>query len=131
MQGWLLDTQLLVWLACDPDRLDPALAAQLADRERPVHYSVVSVWEVAIKSSLGRPDFQIDANALRQGLQREGFRELPIAAEHVLAAQHLPWIHRDPFDRLLVVTARQEQLELLSADRTLCGYGDGVRWVGG
>lgn len=96
-----------------------------------MHYSVVSVWEVAIKSSLGRPDFQIDANALRQGLQREGFRELPIAAEHVLAAQHLPWIHRDPFDRLLVVTARQEQLELLSADRTLCGYGDGVRWVGG
>lgn len=91
---------------------------------------MVSLWEVAIKASLGRPDFQLDTSALRRGLQREGFLELPIEAEHVLAVEHLPWIHRDPFDRLLVVQARHEQLNLLTADRTLCGYGDGVRWVG-
>lgn len=131
MQGWLLDTQLLIWLACRPDRLAPELAAELADRQNPVHYSVVSLWEVAIKTSLGRPDFQLDANALREGLRREGFRELPIATEHVLAVQQLPWIHRDPFDRLLVVQARQEQLDLLSADRTLCSYGERIRWVNG
>jgi PIN domain nuclease of toxin-antitoxin system len=130
MQGWLLDTQLLIWLACRPDRLGVALAAELADRQRRVLYSVVSLWEVAIKASLGRPDFQLDTPALRRGLQREGFLELPIDAEHVLAVEHLPWIHRDPFDRLLVVQARHEQLNLLTADRMLCGYGDGVRWVG-
>ena len=127
--GWLLDTQLLVWLACTPDRLGSKLAEDLSDRNRPIHYSLVSLWEVAIKASLSRPDFQIDAYALRQGLQREGFLELAIAAEHVLAVQHLPWIHRDPFDRLLVVQARQEGLQLLTADRTLSDYGEAVRWV--
>ena len=127
--GWLLDTQLLVWLACRPDRLGSKLSEDLSDRKRPIHYSLVSLWEVAIKASLSRPDFQIDANALRQGLQREGFLELAIAAEHVLAVQLLPWIHRDPFDRLLVVQARQEGLLLLTADRTLSDYGEAVRWV--
>ena len=127
--GWLLDTQLLLWLACRPDRLGSRLAEDLSDRKHPIHYSVVSLWEVAIKASLSRPDFQIDANALRQGLQREGFLELAIAAEHVLAVQHLPWIHRDPFDRLLVVQARQEGLLLLTTDRTLSDYGEAVRWV--
>ena len=128
-EGWLLDTQLLVWLACSPDRLGSQLAEDLSDRKRRIHYSLVSLWEVAIKASLGRPDFQIDATALRQGLQGEGFIELAIAAEHVLAVQHLPWIHRDPFDRLLVVQARQEGLLLLTADRMLRNYGEAVRWV--
>jgi len=64
------------------------------------------------------------------GLRQEGFRELTIQVEHVLAVQHLPWIHRDPFDRLLVAQATREQLVLLTADRTLVGYGKGVRWVG-
>lgn len=128
-EGWLLDTQLLVWLSCRPERLGNALISDLSDRKRPVHYSVVSLWEVAIKASLGRPDFQIDAHALRGGLQQEGFLELPIAAEHVLAVQDLPWIHRDPFDRLLVVQARQEGLRLVTTDRTLRGYGEGVHWV--
>jgi PIN domain nuclease of toxin-antitoxin system len=49
----------------------------------------------------------------------------------VLAAQQLPWIHRDPFDRLLLAQAAQERLSLLTADRTLLGYGKRVRWVGG
>lgn len=48
----------------------------------------------------------------------------------MLAVQHLPRIHRDPFDRLLVAQAARERLTLLTADRTLLGYGDGVRWVG-
>jgi PIN domain nuclease of toxin-antitoxin system len=104
-----------------------ALAEDLSDRKRPIHYSLVSLWEVAIKASLGRPDFQIDATALRHGLQCEGFLELAIAWEHVLGVQHLPWIHRDPFDRLLVVQARQEGLLLLTADRTLRNYGEAVR----
>jgi len=100
------------------------------DRRREISFSVVSIWEVAIKASLGRDDFQVNPPALRLGLLEQGFRELPIQAEHVLAVQHLPWIHRDPFDRLLVAQAARERLTLLTADRTLLGYGNGVRWVG-
>ena len=128
-QPLLLDTQLLLWWAIDPKRLPAAAADLLADPAQPLLLSVVSLWEVAIKSSLGRADFQVEAAALRLGLLGQGFRELPVRAEHVLAVQHLPWIHRDPFDRLLVVQAQVEGLQLLSADRALTGYGAHVRVV--
>lgn len=90
----------------------------------------MSLWEVAIKTSLGKPGFQVDASQLRTGLVREGLQEIPISAEHCMAVQHLPWIHRDPFDRLLVAQARISGLILLSADRTLEGYGSEMRWIG-
>lgn len=95
-----------------------------------IWFSVVSIWEMAIKASLGREDFQVNPPALRLGLLEQGFRELPIQVNHVLAVQHLPRIHRDPFDRLLVTQAAQERLSLLTADRTLLSYGEVVRWVG-
>lgn len=110
----------------------PGAAGQprLESSDRPLLFSVVSIWEVAIKTSLGRADFQVNPPSLWMGLLQEGFRELPIQTEHVLAVQHLPWIHRDPFDRLLVAQAARERLTLLTADRTLLGYGDGVQWLG-
>lgn len=126
----LLDTQLLLWWAIEPRRLSAGTASLLADPAQPVVFSVVSLWEVAIKSSLGRADFQVEAAALRLGLLGQGFRELPIRAEHALAVQHLPWIHRDPFDRLLVVQAQLEGLRLLSADRALLAYGEHVQAAG-
>ena len=91
---------------------------------------MASLWEVTIKTSLHKPGFAVDAAQLRQGLVREGFQELPIEAEHGLAVLHLPWLHRDPFDRLLVAQAISHNLELLTADRTLEGYGPQVRWLG-
>jgi len=104
----------------------------------PLFFSLASLWEVAIKASLGRQDVQVNPAALRMGLLREGFQELPIEAEHVLAVQDLPWIHRDPyrcaedcvFDRLLVAQALRALLLLLTTDRTLVGYGEVVQWAG-
>jgi PIN domain nuclease of toxin-antitoxin system len=128
--GFLVDTHLLLWWSVMPEHLPESARILLERSDSPLLFSVVSLWEVAIKASLGRGDFQVDPLALRMGLLREGFRELPIQVEHVLAVQKLPWIHRDPFDRLLVAQAAREQLTLLTADRTLLGYGDGVRWVG-
>lgn len=127
MTGLLLDTQLLIWAAYTPNRLSSSLAAELVDRRNDIRYSLVSLWEVAIKASLRREDFQVDPAALRMGLLREGFQELPIEVEHVLAVQQLPWIHRDPFDRLLVAQALRAGLLLLTTDRTLVCYGEVVR----
>jgi PIN domain nuclease of toxin-antitoxin system len=128
--GVLVDTHLLLWWAVMPERLPEAARTRIERSDQPLLFSVVSIWEVAIKASLGRDDFQMSPPALRMGLLQEGFRELPIQTDHVLAVQHLPLIHRDPFDRLLVAQAARERLTLLTADRTLLGYGDGVRWVG-
>ncbi|MCP9779042.1 MULTISPECIES: type II toxin-antitoxin system VapC family toxin [unclassified Cyanobium] len=126
----LLDTQLLLWLAIAPERLEATLRGNLRDRRFPMLYSVVSLWEVAIKTSLGKPGFVVDAAHLRDGLKQQGLQELGIEPEHSLAVQHLPWIHRDPFDRLLVAQAIHNGLTLLTADRTLRGYGHQVIWMG-
>ena len=130
MNGLLLDTQPLVWVGYAPQRLGSSLAAELVDRRHVIWFSVVSIWELAIKASLSREDFQVNPSELRLGLLEQGFLELPIQVSHVLAVQHLPRIHRDPFDRLLVVQAHLEGLRLLTADRTLVGYGEAVCWVG-
>ena len=119
----LLDTQLLIWMAFAPEQLPSTLLPDLEDRQQRFVVSVVSLWDVAIKRSLNRPDFHFDAAELRQQLQREGFDELPIRAEHCLAVQHLPWHHKDPFDRLLIAQAQQEQIQLLSCDQSLSQYG--------
>ena len=126
----LLDTQLLLWWSVMPERLPAETRARLADCRQAPCFSVASLWEVAIKTSLGRADFQVDAAALRLGLLQEGFIELPVRAPHALAVLHLPWVHRDPFDRLLVAQAAQEGLQLITADRTLLAYGDHVAWMG-
>ena len=94
-----------------------------------LHFSAASVWEVAIKTSLGRPDFSVDADELRRGLLRSGFSEVPISGQHAQAVATLPMMHRDPFDRLLIVQARSEGLLLLTADRKVAEYGSGVRLV--
>ena len=119
----LLDTQLLIWMAFAPEQLPSTLIPDLEDRQQRFFVSVVSLWEVAIKRSLNRPDFQFDAAELRQQLQREGFEELAIRAEHCLAVQNMPWHHKDPFDRLLIAQAQQEQIKLLSCDQSLSQYG--------
>jgi PIN domain nuclease of toxin-antitoxin system len=128
--GFLVDTHLLLWWASMPEQLPLPARSRLESMDDPLFFSLVSLWEVAIKASLGRADFQVNPSALRAGLLREGFQELPIEAEHVLAVQHLPWLHRDPFDCLLVAQALQEHLRLLTTDKTLLGYGEAVEWAG-
>lgn len=123
----LLDTQILLWAALAPERLRPATRRVLAARERPVAFSHASLWEVAAKASLGRPDFTVDARALRDGLLAAGFDEWPIRAEHLFELARLPWHHRDPFDRLLLAQAAVEKATLLTADASLRAYGRHVR----
>lgn len=123
----LLDTQLLLWSALAPERLTPRTAKLLGNRDNPLGFSVASLWEVAIKTSLGRDDFRLDARVLRNALLAEGFTEIGIAPEHVIHVATLPWLHRDPFDRLLVAQAQVEKLTLLTADRSLVRYGKAVR----
>ena len=84
---------------------------------------MATLWEVAIKTSLGRPGFSVDSLRFHQALLAEGFIELAIAAPHIARLASLPWVHRDPFDRLLVAQAIVERMTLLTADTTLkfCG----------
>lgn len=123
----LLDTHLLLWAADSLERVPAGARALMADLENELLFSVVSLWEVAIKNGLNRPDFQVDARLLRRGLIDNGYVELPMSGEHAVAVDTLPRIHRDPFDRLLIAQAMVEGLVLLTSDVTLERYSGPVR----
>lgn len=119
----LLDTHVLVWAAAEPDRLTVSVRQMLSDVENDLLFSAASIWEVAIKNGLGRPEFSVDPNLLRRGLIDRGYVELAITAAHAAAVMELPSLHKDPFDRLLVAQARHEGFLLLTADEMVAAYG--------
>ncbi len=125
----LLDTHLILWAAFEPDRLSARAKRQLRSREVALAFSLASLWEVAIKTSLARPGFSVDAKMLHGALLAEGFLELPMQVAHMARVAALPWVHRDPFDRMLVAQAMEERLTLLTSDATLKGYGGFVKVV--
>jgi PIN domain nuclease of toxin-antitoxin system len=119
----LIDTHLLIWAAGSSKQL-PALARELmADRANTLFFSPASIWEIAIKQSLKRADFQVDARSLRRQLLDNGYEELAISSEHTAAVAGLPSVdHKDPFDRLLVSQAICEGVPLLTNDEQLPQY---------
>ena len=124
----LLDTHVLVWCLSGDRKLPPATAELVRDPATDVYFSAVSIWEVAIKSALGK--LRADANVMLKHLVDEGFKELPVMARHTVATVTLPMHHRDPFDRLLVAQSRLESLRLLTDDRVMALYGEPVVLVG-
>ena len=125
----LLDTHVLLWAAGEPDRLSHETRALLGDPGNKLLFSSASVWEIAIKSRLGRGDFQVNARLLRRGLLDNGYEELPITSEHALAIDALPPIHGDPFDRILIAQATIEGIELLTTDQVVARYPGHIRMV--
>ena len=125
----LLDTHLLLWAASEPKKLSAKARSLLLDPANHLVFSSASLWEISIKNSLERSDFNVDPRRLWRMLLVNGYRELPVSSEHAVAVNELPPLHKDPFDRILVAQARVEGMTLLTADKAVAGYGDGVRKV--
>lgn len=111
----LLDTHLLLWAAAQRARLPRAARAMLDDTGNELIFSAASIWEVAIKRSLGRPGFSVEPALLRRSLLDNAYAELVVTSHHAVAVAGLPAIHQDPFDRILVAQALVEGT--LVADR--------------
>ena len=126
---YLLDTNMVLWTAVTPDRLSKRAAALVSSRDVQSSFSMATLWEVAIKTSLDKPGFSVDSTALRNGLLDQGFNQVDIRPEHLAVVARLPWHHRDRFDRLLVAQAFVEGLTLLTSDRLLARYGKMVKCV--
>ncbi|SRR6266567_2268591 len=118
----LLDTHLLLWAAGEPRRLSRRARGLIDNLGNELFFSPASLWEVVIKRGLGRPDFKVDARVLRRGLLDNGYGELPIGSDHVVAIDSLPSIHKDPFDRVLVAQATVEGITLLTTDSVILQY---------
>lgn len=125
----LLDTHLLLWAASEPQRLSAKARTLLLDPANHLMFSAASLWEISIKNGLERTDFNVDPRRLWRMLLINGYRELPISSEHTVAVNDLPHLHKDPFDRMLIAQARVEGLTLLTADKMVAKYGDGVKKV--
>jgi len=125
----LLDTHLLLWAAGKPRRLSKQARTLIDNPDNELLFSAASLWEVAIKRGLGREDFKVDARLLRRGLLDNGYSELPIISDHVVATESLPPIHKDPFDRILVAQATVEGVTLLTLDSLVSQYPGPIRTV--
>ena len=125
----LLDTHLLLWAASEPQRLTAKARTLLLDPANHLLFSAASLWEISIKNGLERSDFNVDPRRLWRMLLVNGYRELTVTSEHAVAVNDLPPLHKDPFDRILVAQARVEGLTLLTANKVVAKYGEGVRKV--
>lgn len=124
---FLLDTHVLLWAAGSPDQLPAAARPLLEDPNNELLFSSASLWEIAIKRSLDRANFQVDPRVLRRGLLDNAYIELPITSEHAVFIDSLPPIHKDPFDRILVAQAMVEGITLLTADALVAQYPGSIR----
>jgi PIN domain nuclease of toxin-antitoxin system len=126
---FLLDTHLVVWLPVSGPRLTRQARTILNDPENGFLFSAVSLWEIAIKRSIGKLDPGIGPGAIRRELIDMGYEELAVLGQHALAVEGLPWIHKDPFDRLLIAQAIVEGITLLTVDATIARYPGPIRKV--
>ena len=127
---YLLDTHLILWTSFEPGRLTLSSAELIADDSNELLFSVVSIWEVAIKNRKHPETFAANPTVLRASLIERGFVELPLSGPHVIATASLPLIHRDPFDRVLLAQALVENIALVTVDTTLLRYDVPTRYVG-
>lgn len=121
--SYLLDTHILLWFLTENcDNLSKNCQKILLDERNSLCFSKVSIWEIAIKYGLGKPDFDYNPKEIADELLQLGFNCLDIEFSHLYGVVNLPKIHKDPFDRLLIIQAEQENLQLLTADTYILQY---------
>jgi PIN domain nuclease of toxin-antitoxin system len=115
----LLDTHILLWVLTDDAKLSRK-ARKLIENAAEIYISAATFWEMAIKVGLGK--LTVDLNEIRECCLDSGFVELPVTSEHAIAVKDLKHHHKDPFDRLIVATAINEPMKLLTADPQVAQY---------
>lgn len=124
----LLDTHTLIWFIQNDKKLAPYASQQIMESET-VFVSAATLWEIAIKMSIGKLDIgdEFD-NMFPTHLEQNGFTMLPIELKHFSQVVQLPYYHRDPFDRLLIAQSMTEKLPIISKDRFFDAYGVTRLW---
>jgi PIN domain nuclease of toxin-antitoxin system len=126
VRGLLVDTNVIVWLLLgDRSRVSEGARVALEDERNRVAVSAATVWEIAVKRSVGKLTIE---DGWSRALARLGFDALPVTSIHAEAVEQLPWHHRDPFDRLLVAQARHERLTLVTRDPVVRRYPVDTLW---
>lgn len=118
----LLDTHVLLWYLDNNPKLPEIWKRSIEDRHNSVAVSIASLWEIAIKVSLGKLELLDSLTTIEDILNQQGIAILPVRVSHLSNLLNLPFYHRDPFDRLIIAQAQLEQLTLVSDDGMFTGY---------
>jgi PIN domain nuclease of toxin-antitoxin system len=124
----LLDTHTLLWFGTNDRRLGRRAVAAMQADDVELYVSVATVWELAIKKSARRLTLDVDVERYIAERLEQGYRLLPIAWTHAARVEHLPFHHRDPFDRVLAAQALAEQMPCVTRDRVFRKYGVQTIW---
>jgi PIN domain nuclease of toxin-antitoxin system len=123
----LLDTHAFIWFVENDTNLPIKLRNQIEDTENEILISIASLWEMAIKTSLGKLEMASDIPSLINKIEANGFSMLPILPEHTVCVASLPFHHRDPFDRMLIAQTIIEKIKIITKDPVFDDYG--VDWL--
>jgi len=133
--GWvkamkfLLDTQVFLWMAAEPEKLSAKAEECIMNADNTLYLSIVSLWEMQIKTQLGKLALDVPLDELWHKQQIEADILLLLTREeHVWELGNLPQLHRDPFDRLLIAQSQYEKIALISADGIIAKYETRVVW---
>lgn len=124
--GILLDTHALIWLLENSPRLTEKARKSILAAGDDVYFSSVSIMEVAIKHSQKPELMVVDSRQMASAAGESGLKALDFSVAAAVALEELPWLHRDPFDRMLIAQAKSQGLRLLSHDDRVVAYGDVV-----
>jgi PIN domain nuclease of toxin-antitoxin system len=125
----LLDTHAFLWFVIGDRRLSAPARNRIEAQGSEILLSIASIWEIAIKAGRGRLPLPSPVRRfIPQQMVENGIRLLPVALDHAMEVENLPHHHADPFDRMLVVQARMEEMPIISADPTLDRYGVDRVW---
>jgi PIN domain nuclease of toxin-antitoxin system len=125
----LLDTHVLIWLVEGTDNLSQAAKQAIENEDNSLYLSIASLWEITIKSSLGKLNLKIPLDRIIESyILPSGIEILPIHFNHLLVLRDLPLHHRDPFDRLLISQAQSAELTLISNDQFFSDYLVPILW---
>jgi PIN domain nuclease of toxin-antitoxin system len=125
----LLDTHAFLWWVTGDSRLTDRARDAIADGRNEVFFSVVSAWEIVVKAGLGRLHLEDETDVfIDEQLEANALEVLPLHLRHALALASLPDLHRDPFDRMLIAQAANDDLTVVSADRQVAAYSVPILW---
>jgi len=124
---YLLDTHTVLWFFDDSGRLSKKAIDAILDAESKKYVSIVSAWEMAIKINLGKLKFDGGVTNFFSKIAENGFELFSVTEEHIKQVESLPFLHRDPFDRLLIASAISEKMTMITGDTNIHQYK--IFWV--
>jgi PIN domain nuclease of toxin-antitoxin system len=124
----LIDTQAFIWFVENDKLLPPQIKKVLEDSDNTIIISIASLWEMTIKITLDKLHLGCDIETMIDKIHRNGFEILPILPEHIIKLSTLEYLHRDPFDRIIISQGLSENITIVSSDKVFDEYGVKRKW---